>query len=251
MKIFCLYGSKKGGSTKKAADVALGVFKDTIPNIEIDEIYLYDTRLDYCRGCNSCFAKGEDNCPHADIVQPIVQKMLDADLLIITSPAYALNISGVLKSFIDHTAYIYHRPALYGKTALVVTTTVGAGAASAAKYLKKNFEYMGTDDVYTISGRANMDKGVNEKYKEKLKNIALSIVKKKDKTNKPSMKNIMNFNMWKALNLVVTDGIDHEYWKDSGFLEKRYYYNADINIFKRIAGAMLLGIFKIVFKTIV
>ncbi|WP_409198031.1 NAD(P)H-dependent oxidoreductase [Methanobrevibacter acididurans] len=30
--------------------------------------------------------------------------------MILTSPVYALNVSALMKNFIDHTSYFYHRP---------------------------------------------------------------------------------------------------------------------------------------------
>ncbi|WP_347707330.1 NAD(P)H-dependent oxidoreductase [Clostridium sporogenes] len=49
--------------------------------------------------------------------------MEKADALIVTSPVYSLQITGLLKNSIDHMAYNFHRPRFFTKKALVITTT--------------------------------------------------------------------------------------------------------------------------------
>ena len=62
--------------------------------------------------------------------------MMDADGIIVASPVYAMNVTALLKNFLDHTAYFYHRPEFFTKKALVVVSTAGAGQKDVAKYIE-------------------------------------------------------------------------------------------------------------------
>jgi multimeric flavodoxin WrbA len=75
---------------------------------------LKDVDLSQCRGCFGCFVKGEDHCPCKDDAS-IEQKMHDADGIIFATPVYGMNISALMKTFIDRFSYIFHRPRFFTK----------------------------------------------------------------------------------------------------------------------------------------
>ncbi len=82
-------------------------------------------------GCYACFERGEQFCPHADTIQPIVRALLEADLLVFESPCYVLGMSGQLKALLDHMAYLWmaNRPdeRMFSKIGLAVSTAAGNG----------------------------------------------------------------------------------------------------------------------------
>ena len=51
----------------------------------------------FCIGCNSCFLKGENSCPGSDKVQPVAKAMDWADIILLDSPNYVMEMSGSLK----------------------------------------------------------------------------------------------------------------------------------------------------------
>ena len=77
---------------------------------EFEEIHLMKENIPMCTGCHKCIMEGEDKCPHYDIVNPIVDKLKEADGIIMTSPVYAMNISSLLKNFIDLKHTYFARP---------------------------------------------------------------------------------------------------------------------------------------------
>lgn len=94
-----------------------------------------------CTGCAECMMF-EGKCPIQDDMQTLYQKMLDADAIVLGSPTYYMNVSGVVKCFIDRSLALYYRgigpqydPAmpfmgqrpLAGKPGVMVTTVAGAG----------------------------------------------------------------------------------------------------------------------------
>jgi multimeric flavodoxin WrbA len=45
-----------------------------------------------------------------------------ADGVIFATPVYVMNVSALMKTFIDHFSYIYHRPRFFDKKALLLST---------------------------------------------------------------------------------------------------------------------------------
>lgn len=58
------------------------------------------------------YALGEDHCPLRDDVSEIKKKIDDADIIILASPVYVEDVSGLLKNWIDRMAFVCHRPAV-------------------------------------------------------------------------------------------------------------------------------------------
>lgn len=58
--------------------------------------------LQFCMGCKNCFMNGEEKCPHTELVKPIWNAVLNADLLVFAYPVYALRASASIKSLLDH-----------------------------------------------------------------------------------------------------------------------------------------------------
>lgn len=137
MKITVINGTEKHGVTYRLKEIFLSEFKN---KADITEYYLPRDCPDFCIGCTSCILKGETACKDADKISIIEKSLLEADLIIITSPAYVFHITGALKAFLDHFAYrwISHRPApeMFTKRAVIITQCLGAGAKSAAKDIK-------------------------------------------------------------------------------------------------------------------
>lgn len=68
---------------------------------EVEVISLRQNRIAPCVGCNSCQIHGE--CFMKDKLNDILDKIIEADVLVFASPTYYYSISGTLKNFIDRT----------------------------------------------------------------------------------------------------------------------------------------------------
>lgn len=66
---------------------------------EAEQIYLYDKKIDFCRACYACFKTG--SCVQKDDMTEILQKMQEADVLVIATPTYFMTMNGMLKNTID------------------------------------------------------------------------------------------------------------------------------------------------------
>jgi len=86
-------------------------------------ILLRDISLKHCNGCLTCYRTNE--CVIDDKMSKIFKKLLAADVIIIGSPNYYGNVSGLLKDFIDRTIPSYETKSLKGKK--LISIMVGGG----------------------------------------------------------------------------------------------------------------------------
>jgi len=103
-----------------------------------------------CTGCGECIMN-EGTCIINDDMNPLCDKLMKADALIIGSPTYYMDISGAIKCFIDRSMPIFYRGVgpdyspdlpvlgkrpLAGKPAVTVTTVAGSGHERTKETLK-------------------------------------------------------------------------------------------------------------------
>lgn len=253
MRVVIIYGSPRKGITFEFAKIIKNEMKK-YGDVDFDEVFLPDDAPCFCKGCFNCFSLGEDKCPDANYIQPIVGKMDGADGFIFTTPVYSLQISAALKSLFDHLSYCYliHKPRFFDKKAMVISATAGAGVDSCLKYVKKNLKFWGLSKVFTVG------KAVNAAYwqdiPQKLKDGAIFDLKKKaikfyleiksKKIHNPTfMQTIMYY-----IGLGFSMGSekansDRVYWENNGWLKKGKKYYID-KVRPNFFGTLLGGILK-------
>lgn len=128
MRILALIGScRKNGNSSRI----ISLMKEHLQSIaqqhavplEFETIFLGDIQLGNCRGCRICMDRGEDRCPVKDDFLDLKQKMKAAHGLLIASPVYVDDVSGIIKTWIDRLAHVCHRPEFAGKSAYAIATT--------------------------------------------------------------------------------------------------------------------------------
>lgn len=230
MKVVAITSSKRKMNTYNVVSQVKDILKKN--NIEVEIINLYDYRIESCVGCEVCILK--DKCVLKDDVSLIMDKLRECDGIILSSPVYLQSISGKLKTFVDRTCTWFHRPELYGKPLLVISTTKGSGLKSTLEYLERIGIQWGTFNSGSI-GRdiRTIDKKVTEKECEEfIKNLKLDKAK-----YTPSFKSVLNFNVQKVLSRKLMD-IDKVYWDKKGWDKNSYYFNCKINPIKKAAGTI-------------
>ncbi|HUT44436.1 MAG TPA: flavodoxin family protein [Desulfobacterales bacterium] len=101
MKIVSFNGSPKGknSNTNVMIEALLRGLKSD--NTKIENIYLADKKINYCRGCHSCWFKTPGKCVINDDMKAILAMMQHTNLFKFGTPLYFNNISGTLKVFFD------------------------------------------------------------------------------------------------------------------------------------------------------
>ena len=148
MKITVINATEKRGVTYRLKEMFLAEFKN---KANITEYYLPKDCPNFCVGCTNCILKGEKACKDAEYIERIDRSLLEADLIVMTSPAYVFHATGAIKNLLDHFAYRWlpHRPApeMFGKRAVIITQCLGAGAKSAAKDIKHSLSWWGISKI--------------------------------------------------------------------------------------------------------
>ncbi len=232
MKILTILGTPHRGNTRAIVDLFLNEFKND--NNEFDEIILPNDMPEFCYGCANCILKGEDKCPHYNLINPIVQKLEKADLIIIATPVFVMSCSSGLKALLDHLAYMWlvHRPSesMFNKVGLIITSAGGSGVKDTVKLIKNNMFYLGISKVYNY-GVTTMKMGGNyeeyknkEKIKTQVKKKANAINKCLNSNGKVSLKTKFFFNIFKMTQKNGWNETDSDYWKNKGWLNGKKPY---------------------------
>lgn len=99
-KVLILSGSpRKGGNSDILCDeFARGAAE---AGHAVEKIRVAEKNIGYCRGCYACKESGI--CVQKDDMAEVLQKMIDADVLVLASPVYFYSIDAQLKAVIDRT----------------------------------------------------------------------------------------------------------------------------------------------------
>ena len=68
---------------------------------QVEKLRVAEKNIGYCRACYAC--RGTGICAIKDDMAEILQKMIDADVLVLASPVYFYSIDAQLKTLIDRT----------------------------------------------------------------------------------------------------------------------------------------------------
>lgn len=232
MKITVINGTEKRGVTFKLKEIFLERFKSA----EITEFYLPKDCPAFCAGCTSCFMRGEDACKDYAYINVIEKSLLQADLIVMTSPAYVMHATGAMKALLDHFAYRWmpHRPAaeMFGKRAVVITQCLGAGAKSAAKDIKHSLSWWGISEIGEVSCALMSDILWNKLPRKKKKKLTRKVDRlarkfaKIDYSKPARTKFTTKFKfalcrmIQKRVQKSGAAGLDYGYWEKSGWLGK-------------------------------
>ena len=233
MKITVINGTEKHGITYRLKEMFLEPFKD---KAEITEFYLPKDGPGFCIGCTQCFLTYQDRCKDAACVQKIEKAMLEADLLVFTSPSYVMHITGAMKALLDHFGYRWmpHRPLkeMFGKRAVIITQALGAGEKSAAKDIKDSLSWWGISYIksshFKLMSEIHWEKLPEKKRAAMTKGMA-SMARKFSAIDysKPAHTNLITKVKFYVVRMMQTglgkdnpEYTDYKYWKANGWLDK-------------------------------
>ena len=100
-KVLILSGSpRKGGNSDTLCDEFMRGAKEA--GNEVEKIRVSEKKIGYCTGCYYCQKSG-GVCAIKDDMADLLQKIIDADVLVLASPVYFYSIDAQLKTVIDRT----------------------------------------------------------------------------------------------------------------------------------------------------
>src|SRR5512141_2675725 len=167
MKILVLVGSyRRNGNTDQLTGLIKQHLQDEAQRrgagLETETVYLGQQELQFCRGCRICFDRGEEKCPLKDDLLAIKAKMQAADGLLMASPVYVDDVSGITKNFIDRLCHLCHRPQFAGKAAFLIATTGSSRTGKTLDTMKMALRTWG----FHIVGQAGFKMGALMKRDE-------------------------------------------------------------------------------------
>ncbi|GFZ30861.1 hypothetical protein CSC2_13870 [Clostridium zeae] len=209
-----------------------GVF----PNCDIETLLLNDYNIVPCNSCAICCVPG-GKCPLQDMpddsVEFIVNKMLDADVIVFGVPVYCMGIPGKTKSFFDRLAEYFHIPKFIAKPCISVTT-YNLSDELAKLFMSKAFKMLGSQYIGNLSASVLGDAFGNllidnmDDFEVDLSTILSTLKKVVDKeiTIEPSESDKAMFEKVKQrwINNKRYTKVIYKYWKERGLLDAEYYY---------------------------
>lgn len=214
----------------------------SLGDVRSEIVFLSESNLGVCRGCKSCFERGEERCPLKDDRDALIEKMIAADGVVFASPNYSFQVSAIMKTFLDRLGFLFHRPRFHGKTFTSIVVQGIYGGGKVVKYLGFVGGGLGCNVVKGTCITAF--EPMVEKDRRRMDNaLAAQSRRFHDRLSKPayappSIFQLMMFRMSRtSIRLMLgDDNRDHVYYRDHGWFDSDYYYPARLGPLKRAAG---------------
>ena len=106
MKVVAFSGSaRKDGNTAILVNAVFRELKKA--KIETELVQLAGKKFPGCIACGKCFEKKDKRCAvTGDIVNECIEKMLEADGIILASPTYFADVSANMKALIERAGFV-------------------------------------------------------------------------------------------------------------------------------------------------
>ena len=232
MKILLLQSSgRSAGNTARAVRVAEEALMAEAAGagvvLETETVDLARCEIGPCRGCRSCFDRGESTCPLDDEILSIKEKMRAADGLLLAGPVYVNDVNGIMKNWIDRLAHVCHRPEFAGKTAMLLATTGSTPAAHTLRSMQVplwTWGYRIAAQTWIAAGALMPADEVSARHGEKIGRAARRFFRdiRENRAADPSFLSLLVFRIQQAgWGRAAPSTIDYSYWKDKGWLDTR------------------------------
>jgi multimeric flavodoxin WrbA len=142
MKVVAFNGSpRKNGNTHIALEIVLEQLGKE--GIDTELIELGSEKIEHCNACYSCQKNKDRRCIiDTDNVNDHIQKMIEADGVILGSPVYFGNVSGQMKSFIDRVGLVGRVNGDIFKRKVGAGVAINRRAGSVATFADLNFFFL-------------------------------------------------------------------------------------------------------------
>lgn len=209
--------------------------------VEVGLLHLVDADLKPCRGCFGCIKLGEDRCPFADERTAIEERIEAADGIILVSPGYVQNVSGLMKNFMDRMSYTNHRLRFFDKKVMIVAN----GGAGLDKTLDALRIAIGGPEVVSELAYMQLPWQVRPKALVKREKALRRAVDRfydamVRKDMRPSFGNYMRFRFFKSASEAAKEHLPADYAYYHGL--DRYYYDVKVGAGTRLLAAASMAV---------
>jgi multimeric flavodoxin WrbA len=227
---------------------------ESFGDVQGEIVFLSEYSVGVCRGCKSCFLRGEERCPFKDDRDVLIEKMMASDGVVFASPNYSFQVSAIMKTFLDRLGFVFHRPRFHGKT---FTGIVAQGIYGGDKVVKY-FDFVGGGLGFNVvkgscvtALEPMVDRDRRKMYQAMVKQSRRFHTQLLRPTHpEPSIFQLMAFRISRtSMKLTLSDDYrDYTYYRDHGWFDSGYYYPAKLGPFKRTVGAIFDFVAARIFK---
>ncbi|MCR5119432.1 MAG: flavodoxin family protein [Lachnospiraceae bacterium] len=165
MRVIIINGSnRKNGITAAALHMIEAGLNEK--GVETTFYNLGEINMSHCMGCCTCYKTG--HCCIKDDAERISEMIAEADGLIMGTPTYASNVSGLMKDLIDRGHFVIEQ-LLHNKACVTIATGENYGSRDALKVLNNLVIYSGgmLCDSFAMNAPFNGTEDVREKLSER------------------------------------------------------------------------------------
>ena len=241
--------ARKKGVTYRATRQFLDELQ-SLGDVRSEIVFLSDCSLRFCRGCKTCFLRGEELCPLRDDRDVLIEKMTRSDGVVFAAPVYSFQVPAIMKAFLDRLGFAFHRPRFHGRAFTSIVVEGLYGGSDVVKYLDFVGGGLGFNVVpgSRIICRKNPNTAFEPMMEEERRKMDEALARQSRRFHQqlsspafptPSMFQLMAFRMARTSIRLEQgpDQRDHAYYRDHGWFESDYYYATRLGPLKKAAGA--------------
>ena len=191
MQVLIINGSpRKNGVTAEV----LHRIEENLRKAGIDVLFynLGEMKMSHCTGCNYCYRTGY--CCIEDDAELLSKRMEEADGIVLGSPTYASNVSGLMKDFIDRGHFVIEQ-LLHKKYCIAVASGENYGSQDTLKILKNLVLFSGgrLSGKLRIQADFNDLEGMIRKRKGEIDYVSQSFIRAMRRKQHYPIQSIINF----------------------------------------------------------
>ncbi|MBN2040308.1 MAG: NAD(P)H-dependent oxidoreductase [Spirochaetes bacterium] len=226
LKITAINGSPHGnvGSTSQMIQMIGSAIAEQGITFELEEIFLSEKHIEYCVGCGFCLENAR--CWRKDDHPEIIEKLLNADAVILGSPVYFSHVTAQMKTFLDRSLSFGHKPRTATKPGIAVSVSAGMGEAAVGRYLEGVMHVFGAFSVGALTSMAVNPGGFlgKDAVQARAKDLASDLIRAiKEKRTYPVTDETYQFYLFMR-DLVTREKEfmkgDYRHWQESGLLDR-------------------------------
>lgn len=143
MKVIAFNGSpNKEGNTYQSLKMVTDILESS--GIETEIMQVGNSKIRGCMACQKCIKNQDMQCVFKDdLVNDGIQKMIEADGIILGTPVHYAGVAGTMKSFLDRAFYVIGANGndLKNKVGVSLAAVRRSGGITAVDQLNKYLEY--------------------------------------------------------------------------------------------------------------